>query len=262
MAKNTQPATPAANPVLAAAVVAATTPAPALAAAPVVVNPIDQLIHEAGIAGGTMVDKTREAAKLAAAELDASIADVAARIKAVVDKHSIAFTKCGTNAHNIKALFSDTLWLLAVPAATVENQIKVAGAPKGQKTIEQVAAVDAVELSKDKIRECAKQVREQTGNSTARTGRTPAQTTTVVSTAKQAETSSVNTWFDTLAVKIADPGEFAKIVAVLELAGYSVTKKNVKMVPASKAENAPAPALAAQLAAAKPADKILAAAAN
>lgn len=218
-------------------------------------NAVDVLIREAGEAGNTMYAKAREAAKVAAsAELPAlSLKPIAEQVAFIVGAHKAAFDAAG---HNVKAIFSDALWLLAAPKAeTVE--IKVAGTPDNKP--HQVKAAEALDGPKHQMRDAAKQVREAHGAARATGGGRKAEAKGAP--ANVAEASPVNTWYDTLAVKLADPGEFAKIVAVLERAGYVVTKKGKQVKAGKPATNADAPSMANQLKAAVVESKILAAAA-
>lgn len=209
---------------------------------------VDSLILAAGAAEGTMYAKARDAAQLAGSELDQGIASVKDRIAAVMAKHNDAFSKVG---HNVKAIFSDTLWIIA--AAQTKVEVPVAGAPKDKPQTATVPASDALMMSKNVLRDVAKQVREQNGASTNRTGRTAAGTATVV------PASNINTFFDDLKLKIADPGEFAKVVAVLESCGYMVTKRDAAILPAAATPVPGVHNLGAQLIAAaekgKPRDK-------
>lgn len=195
---------------------------------------VDSLLSEACAAGQTMLAKSKEAAKLAAAELDPSIKNVADRVKKVVEAHATAYS----GNHNVKAIFSDALWLLAVPAAIVESQIK------GEKTPKQFKAADSLDLPKHAMKDAAKQVREQNGAARAPGGGAKAKAATPAPVA-------VNTFFDDLAVKIKDAGEFAKIVAVLELAGYVVTKRGAKQQGAKQVTQKATATLAEQLAGVK-----------
>jgi hypothetical protein len=203
---------------------------------------VDALIRQAGEAGATMYAKAREAAKLAAAELPKG-KPIADAVAAVVALHKTAFAAAG---HNVKAIFTDALWLLAAPAAeTVE--IKVAGTPDNKP--HNVKAADAVEQPKHAMRAAAAQVRELHGASRAKGGGRKAAAILPVNASAQAAIDNA-TFFAELTRRIADPADLAKIVAALETAGYTVSKKGKTVKSAQQTSQAAAPSLGAQLKAA------------
>jgi hypothetical protein len=176
---------------------------------------VDGLLQEACIASGTMTTKTKEAAKLAAAELDAKISSLAERVKAVVAAHAKGYA----DNHNVKAIFSDTLWLLAVPNAKVESKIANEATPKI------FTAAQSIDLPKHQLRDAAKQVRESVGAARVSGGGTKAK-------AVPAPAPLTNdTFYSVLESKLRDAGELAKVVQALENAGYSVIKKGKKVAP-------------------------------
>lgn len=203
---------------------------------------VDTLIREAGEAGTTMYTKAREAAKLAATELPKG-KPIADAVAAVVAAHKTAFAAAG---HNVKAIFTDALWLLAAPA-TETVEIKVAGTPDNKP--HNVKAADAVDQSKHNMRAAASQVREAHGAARAKGGGAkPAATLPVNATAQAAIDSAV--FFSELARRIADAGDLAKIVAALETAGYVVSKKGKAIKGAQTTAQPAAPTLGQQLKAA------------
>jgi hypothetical protein len=118
---------------------------------------VDSLILAAGRAGDTMLSKVREAAKLAASELESHL-PLKERVAAVITSHADAFKTAG---HNVKALFTDAITLLACGDSfvLVPNGKDAAGKPV-ERTVNASVAVD---LPKHAMRDAAKQVRDQEG---------------------------------------------------------------------------------------------------
>jgi len=113
-------------------------------------------IKAAGAAGNTMLNKCKEGAKLAAAQLNAAL-PMGERIEAVMALYQADFQAAG---HNVKALFKDALTLHA--AAQCPVSVEVIG-KDGKKVEAQVTAAQAVELPKHAMRAAAREVRETRG---------------------------------------------------------------------------------------------------
>jgi hypothetical protein len=194
------------------------------------------LLVEACTAGATMLGKTKEAAKAAAPELD--------KTKSAIEAHAalMAKYKGDLTDHNVRAIFSDALWLLAVSGVQVMVPTMTKGDAKKNgetKTEIPVAAADALDYSKHTMRDAAKQVRETLGVSRATGGGRKAETPAATPAAPVAP---AKTAVDYVAC-FADAGEVTRAIAALELLGYKVTKAG-KVVKAQKAEQAATPSLA------------------
>jgi hypothetical protein len=182
---------------------------------------VAKLINEAGKAGQTMLNKCKESAKLAAAQLDAKV-PMAARIDAVMSLYKVDFEAAG---HNVRALFKDALTLHA--AAQCPVSIEVIG-KDGKKAEAQITAEEAIDLPKHGMREAAKQVREVHGMARkAGGGRTPKQTTKPVPeqvTSVKTDSDKFSEWLDSFDEYITDSVFHQRIVAHLIEIGYSLNK--------------------------------------
>jgi len=207
---------------------AKTTTAPAGAKLTQTANAVDKLILEAGKASATMTAKSIEAAKLASKELDAS-KPLADRIAMVMAAHSAAFATAG---HNVKAIFSDALTLLAAPSEKVLVPTFDAAGKKVPDVQATVTADKAVDLSKHTMRDAAKQVREHAG-----IGRKVAPRTPAASADKESPEILCNRVLSELgdALKVAGFGD--KLIRFLDVAGYACARK----VKVSKQADKPAP---------------------
>lgn len=189
------------------------------AAAPAKLSVVDSLIIAAGKAGDTMLAKVREAAKLAAKELDGK-KPLAERIAAVMTAHSDAFKTAG---HNVRALFSDALTLLACGG----DRVTIAG-PKNSETT--MAAKDAVDQPKHAMRAAARDVREDHGM-----GRKVAPKVAPVKPAID-DAAMVRETLAEVADLMSNADFVAKLTALLGAAGYIMAPK---AKTANKAKGAP-----------------------
>lgn len=183
---------------------------------------VGTLINEAGQAAASMLQKCKDAAKLAAAQLDAK-KPLAARIADVVALYADDFKAAG---HNVKSLFTDALTLHAAEAAPV--MVSVIG-KDGKKADEATTAAKAVELSKHNMRDAAKQVREQNGlGRKAGAGRKPAAAkpaaTMPAAPDMKTEADAFSAWLDNLPEYLGDAVYHPKIVARLIESGYTLQK--------------------------------------
>ena len=114
------------------------------------------LILKAGKAAATMLQSCKEAAALAAAQLNPAT-PIGQRIADVVSLYNADFTAAG---HNVRALFKDALTLHAAgqTPVTVDTVGK-----DGKKTEQHITAAQAVAMPKHAMRDAAKQVREAHG---------------------------------------------------------------------------------------------------
>ncbi len=178
-------------------------------------------IKAAGAAGNTMLNKCKEGAKLAAAQLNAAL-PMGERIEAVMSLYNVDFQAAG---HNVKALFKDALTLHA--AAQCPVSVEVIG-KDGKKVEAQVTAVQAVELPKHAMRAAAREVRETHGLSRASgAGRKPKQTTKPAPeqvTDVKTDADKFSEWLDSLDEYLTDSVFHQRIVAHLIEAGYVLNK--------------------------------------
>lgn len=182
---------------------------------------VGTLINEAGQAAASMLQKCKDAAKLAAAQLDAK-KPLAARIAEVVALYADDFKAAG---HNVKSLFTDALTLHAAEAAPV--MVSVIG-KDGKKQDEATTAAKAVELSKHNMRDAAKQVREQNGlGRKAGAGRKPAAKPAASLPAApdvKTEADAFSAWLDNLDEYLKDAVYHPRIVARLIESGFVLQK--------------------------------------
>lgn len=189
---------------------------------------VSTLIGEAVAAAGTMVSKVREAAKLAAGQFNPA-ATPNDNVKRVVAMYADDFA----GDANVKALFSDALWLLAANNVPVTVMVG--------KEEKRLSAGDAVDLSKHGIKAAASQARKAHGaGRVAGAGRKPAGKVasptqpTAASKVQQQKAGPVMTtpaeevWLQNLAAFLSDPDMIAKIKAVCSENGFTLSKKPAK----------------------------------
>jgi len=178
-------------------------------------------IKAAGAAGNTMLNKCKEGAKLAAAQLNPAL-PMAERIDAVMSLYNVDF---GAAGHNVKALFKDALTLHA--AAQTPVSVEVIG-KDGKKVEAQVTAAQAVELPKHAMRAAAREVREVHGMARAAgAGRKPKQTTKAAPeqvTDIKSDADKFAEWLDSIDEYLSDSVYHQRIVAHLIEAGYVLSK--------------------------------------
>lgn len=184
---------------------------------------VDSLILAAGKAGDTMLAKVREAAKLAASELDGA-KPLAERIAAVMTAHADAFKTAG---HNVRALFSDAITLLACAG----DRVVIAG-PKDSSV--DMAAKDAVDQPKHAMRAAARDVREAHGIGRAKKAASPAAPTAP----KQSTADEFRNTLADLAEHIKDAANVSALVRFFDAAGYVLAPK-AATVQAPKVQRAP-----------------------
>lgn len=111
---------------------------------------VTRAIQQATTLSNSVYDATREAAKLAAAQLDDSVS-IKARVDSVVALYADELAEC----HNVRANFSAMLLLLAAGSQPVSITTKAGDL--------HTTAADAVMLPKNQMRDAAKEVREANG---------------------------------------------------------------------------------------------------
>ena len=175
------------------------------------------LILKAGKAAASMLQCCKEAAAVAAAQLNPA-QPMGERIDAVCALYADDFKAAG---HNVRALFKDALTLLA--AAQCPVTVSVIG-KDGKKVDECTTAAAAVTMPKHAMRDAAKQVREAHGLARkAGAGRKPA--AKPANTAVTAEgVEAFSAWLDNLEEYFTDSVYHPRIVARLIEMGYTVNK--------------------------------------
>lgn len=189
---------------------------------------VSALIGEAVAAAGTMVSKVREAAKLAAGQFNPAAAPND-NVKRVVAMYADDFA----GDANVKALFSDALWLLAANSVPVTVMIG--------KEERHVSAGDAIDMAKHGIKAAASQARKAHGaGRVAGAGRKPAgkvasptQPTAASKVASKKAgpvmtTPAEDVWLQNLAAFLSDPDMIAKIKTVCSENGFTLSKKPAK----------------------------------
>lgn len=173
-------------------------------------------------AGKTMLDQTREAAKKAAAQLDPA-KPLKDRLAAVMSAYSAELSQ----NHNVKAIFSDSLTLLACGQTDVA--VKVTG-KDGKATDDYVKAAQAVDMSKHNLRDAAKQVREAHGMARAKAANPKAKAAAPAAVTK-GEVDKFSAWLDDMPAYLGDAVYHPRLVAALIEAGWTLTKatKGVKI---------------------------------
>ncbi len=115
-----------------------------------------QLLLDAGKAYASVLDLTRDAAKLAVEGFNPMGLKLAEQVEKVAALYAEDFAKVD---HNVKAIFKDCVTLLLAPNEAVSLERKI----DGVKTEVHTTADKAVDMAKHTLREAAKQVREANG---------------------------------------------------------------------------------------------------
>lgn len=185
---------------------------------------VSALISEAIAAAGTMVAKVREAAKAAAAQFNPA-ASPNDNVKRVVAMYADDLA----GDANVKALFSDALWLLAANNVPVTVTV-------GKEEMH-VSAGEAIEMAKHGLKAAASQARAAHGAGRKPAGRKPAgkvasptQPTAASKVASKKAgpvmtTPAEEIWLENLAAFLSDPDMIAKIKTVCSENGFTLSKK-------------------------------------
>lgn len=208
MAKATTPATPA-------------TPAAIIAHRDAAAG---ALILKAGEAANTMLQSCKEAAQLAAKQLNPAT-PVGQRIADVVALYSADFTAAG---HNVRALFVDALTL----HAAAQTPVTVKAVVNGKATDVHVTAAEAAAMPKHAMRDAAKQVREAIGTARKTSTKTKTKTPAKMPAAAPApdmtvtagEIDGFTAWLENFDAYFTDAVFHQKIVARAIDCGYVITK--------------------------------------
>lgn len=189
---------------------------------------VSALIGEAVAAAGTMVAKVREAAKAAAAQFNPA-ASPYNNVKHITAMYADDFA----GDANVKALFSDALWLLAAKSVPVTVMVG--------KEERHIKAGEAIEMAKHGLKAAASQARAAHGAGRKPAVRKPAgkvasptQPTAASKVSKAGKAGPVMTtpaedvWLQNLAAFLSDPDMIAKIKTVCSENGFTLSKKPAK----------------------------------
>mgnify|MGYP003658503640 CR=1 FL=1 len=165
---------------------------------------------------------TRAAAKAAAEPVLAVAGTLPDKVAATLLAYTDDLAKVD---HNIKAIFTDCLWLLLAPTTA----ISIEGEVDGKKADVQTTAEKAVDMSKHKMRAAAKQVREAAGVSReSGGGRKPAQPTTAPEqVTADSEELAFAAWLANVPVYAMDVKKAPRVKAAFEDLGitFKIIKK-------------------------------------
>lgn len=176
------------------------------------------LILKAGKAAATMLQCCKEAAKLAAAQLNPAT-PIGQRIADVVSLYSADFTAAG---HNVRALFVDALTL----HAAAQTPVTVTAIVDGKKQDVHVTAGEAAAMPKHAMRDAAKQVREAIGTARKPSAKkaAPKMPAAPDMTVTAGEIDGFTAWLENFEAYFTDAIFHQKIVARAIECGYVITK--------------------------------------
>ena len=192
---------------------------------------VASLIAGAGKAAATMLQKCKEAAQVASAQLDPA-KPMAARIDDVVALYADDFKAAG---HNVRALFKDALTLHAASSAPVVVRAK--GKDDKMEDVP-MTAVDALKTSKHAMRDAASQVREANGMGRTRTKNTATKkpdTTPNTPAATASDVDQFSAWLDAMPAYLGDAVYNPRIVAALIAEGWTISRAARGKVVSGKA---------------------------
>lgn len=179
------------------------------------------LILKAGKAAATMLQLCKEAAQLAAKQLNPAT-PIGQRIADVVALYSADFTAAG---HNVRALFVDALTLHAAG----QTPVTVSAIVDGKKADVHVTAAEAAAMPKHAMRDAAKQVREAIGTARKPSAKKSAPKMPVAApapdmTVTAGEIDGFTAWLENFDAYFTDAIFHQKIVARAIECGYVITK--------------------------------------
>ena len=181
------------------------------------------LILKAGKAAASMFAACKEAATIAAAQLNPAL-PMAERIETVMALYAADFTAAG---HNVKALFKDALTLHACG----QTPVTVTVTDKAGKKVEQhVTAAQAVDMPKHALKDAVKQAREahglgrKSGGGRKPAAKMPAAPAAPDMTVTATEIDGFSAWLENLEAYITDVVFHQKIVARAIECGFVITK--------------------------------------
>lgn len=179
------------------------------------------LILKAGEAAATMLQSCKEAATIAAKQLNPAT-PIGQRIADVVALYSADFTAAG---HNVRALFVDALTL----QAAAQTPVTVKAMVNGKATDVHTTAGEAAALPKHAMRDAAKQVRESIGtarktSTKTKTVKMPAAPAAPDMTVTAGEIDGFTAWLENFEAYFTDVIYHQKIVAKAIECGFVITK--------------------------------------
>ena len=179
------------------------------------------LIIKAGEAAATMLQSCKEAAAIAAKQLNPAT-PIGQRIADVVSLYSADFTAAG---HNVRALFVDALTL----QAAAQTPVTVSAIVDGKKADVHITAGEAAQMPKHAMRDAAKQVREAIGtarktSTKTKTVKTPVAPPAPDMTVTATEIDGFSAWLANFDAYITDAVFHQKIVAKAIECGFVITK--------------------------------------
>lgn len=183
------------------------------------------LILKAGKAAASMFAACKEAATIAAAQLNPAL-PMAERIETVVSLYAADFTAAG---HNVKALFKDALTLHACG----QTPVTVTVTDKAGKKVEQhITAKAALTMPKHALKDAVKQAREAHGLGRKSGGgrkpkaaaKMPAAAPAPDMTVTAGEIDGFSAWLENLDAYLTDVIFHQKIVARAIECGFVITK--------------------------------------
>ncbi len=183
------------------------------------------LILKAGKAAASMLTACKEAAAIAAKQLNPE-KPMAERISAVVSLYAADFATAG---HNVKSLFVDALVLHACAQTAVT--VTVTG-KDGKKEEKHITAADAVSMPKHAMKDAAKQAREANGmgrksgagRKAKPVAKMPAAPAAPDMTVTAGEIDGFTAWLENFEAYFTDAVFHQKIVARAIECGYVITK--------------------------------------
>ena len=181
---------------------------------------VASLIAGAGKAAATMLQKCKEAAQVASAQLDPA-KPMAARIDDVVALYTDDFKAAG---HNVRALFKDALTLHA--ASTAPVVVRAKGKDDKMEDVP-MTAVDALATSKHSMRDAASQVREANGMGRTRTAKAAtkkADTAPNTPAPTASDVDQFSAWLDSMPAYLNDAVYNPRIVAALIAEGWTISR--------------------------------------
>jgi hypothetical protein len=181
---------------------------------------VASLIAGAGKAAATMLQKCKEAAQVASAQLDPA-KPMAARIDDVVALYADDFKAAG---HNVRALFKDALTLHA--ASTAPVVVRAKGKDDKMEDVP-MTAVDALKTSKHSMRDAASQVREANGMGRTRTKKDAVKkpdTTPNTPAVTRTDVDQFSAWLDAMPEYLGDAVYNPRIVAALIAEGWTLSR--------------------------------------
>lgn len=181
------------------------------------------LILKAGKAAASMFAACKEAATIAAAQLNPAL-PMGERIETVVSLYAADFAAAG---HNVKALFKDALTLHACG----QTPVTVTVTDKAGKKVEQhVTAAQAVDMPKHALKDAVKQAREahglgrKSGGGRKPAAKMPAAPAAPDMTVTAGEIDGFTQWLANFDAYITDAVFHQKIVARAIDCGFVITK--------------------------------------